>query len=90
MDTGLTLINIVAIVAVGEFIACPAADLSLAAERALCVDTALSSPTVAGSQQTLVDVLTVMSIWFEFVAFETGTGVIAHTVLSTLSLALIS
>ena len=46
----------IAIVVVSEFIACPTADLPLAAEGALCVDAALSSPTVATSQQALVDV----------------------------------
>lgn len=50
MDTSFTLINILAIVAVSEFVASAAADLSLATERAHCVDAALSCPTVAGSQ----------------------------------------
>lgn len=45
-----------AVVVVSEFIASPTADLSLATERALCVDTTLSSLTVAGSQQTLVNI----------------------------------
>lgn len=45
-----------AIVVVSEFIASPTADLSLATKWALCVDATLSSPTVAGSQQTLVDI----------------------------------
>lgn len=90
MDTRLTLINIFAVVAVSEFIASPTADLSLATERAVCVDTALSGPTVAGSQQTLVDILTALSIWFEFIAVETGTGVIGHTAVSTFPLALIT
>lgn len=90
MDAGLTLINIFAVVVVGEFVAGPTADLSLAAERALCVDTALSRPTVAGSQQTLVDIITTLSIRLEFVAFEAGTSVIAHTVMSTFPFALIT
>lgn len=47
-----------AVVVISEFIASPTADLSLATERALCVDASLSSPTVAGSQQTLIDVCT--------------------------------
>lgn len=45
-----------AVVVVCELISGPTADLSLAAERALRVDATLSYPTVAGSQQTLVDV----------------------------------
>lgn len=28
--------------------------------------------------------LTALSIWFEFIAFETGTSVIPHTAMSTL------
>lgn len=90
MDTSVALINIFAIVVVSEFISSPAADLSLTTEGALCVDTTLSSPTVAGSQQTLVDILTVLSIWFEFVAFQTGTSVVADTDLSTFPLTLIT
>lgn len=90
MDTSLTLINIFAIVAVSELITCPTADLSLATERALCVDAALSSPAVCGSQQTLVDIFTAASVRFEFVAFETGTSVIAHTAMSTFPFALIT
>lgn len=89
VDTSFTLINIFAVVVVGEFVAGPTADLSLAAERALRVDTALSSPTVAGAEQTLVDILAALSIWFELVAFEAGTGVIAHTGVGTFRLALI-
>lgn len=87
MDTSLTLINIFTIVVVSEFIASPTADLSLATERALCVDTALSCSTVAGSQQTLVDILTALSIWLEFEAFVAGASVIAYTVMSTFPLA---
>lgn len=45
-----------AVVVVGEFVARPTADLSLATERALCVDAALPSSAVAGSQQALVDI----------------------------------
>lgn len=45
-----------AVVAVSELISCSTADFSLATERALRVDATLSSPTVAGSHQTLVDV----------------------------------
>lgn len=90
MHTCLTLINIFAIVAVSEFIAGPTADFSLATERALCVDTTLSPLTVAGSQQTLVDILAALSIWFESVAFEAGTSVVACTVMSTFPFALIS
>lgn len=90
MDTSLTLINVFAIVVVSEFIACPTADLSLATERAFSVDATLSSPTVAGSQQTLVDILTALSIWMEFVAFETCTSVIAHALMSTFPFARIT
>lgn len=45
-----------AVVAFGELVAGPAADLSHAAERTLGVDATLSPPTGAGSQQALVDV----------------------------------
>lgn len=45
-----------AVVVVSEFVARPTADLSLATERALCVDAALPSSAVAGSQQALVDI----------------------------------
>lgn len=90
MDASLTLINIFAIVVVSEFIASPTADLSLATERALSVDTALAPPTVAGSQQTLIDILTALSIWFEFVPFKAGTSVVANTGMSTFPLALIT
>lgn len=90
MDASLTLINVFAVVVVSEFIASTAADLSLATERALCIDTTLSSATVAGSQQTLIDILAALSIWLEFVAFEAGTSVIAHTVMSTFPFALIT
>lgn len=90
MDTSLTLIDVFAVVAVSEFVAGPTADLSLASERALSVDTTLSSPTVTGSQQTLIDVLAALPVWFEFVASETGTSVIAHTLLSAFPSALIT
>lgn len=90
MDAGLTLIDIFAVVGVEEFIASPTADLSLATERALCVDTTLSTSTVTGTQQTLVDVLTAFSIWFEFVSFETDTGVVPHTLVSTFPIAFIT
>lgn len=83
MDASVTLINIVAVVVVGEFVAGPTADLSLATERALRVDAALSPPTVTGPQQTLVDIFTVLSIWSESEAFETGTGVFSHTLMGT-------
>lgn len=89
VDVGLTLVNIFAVVVVCEFIAGPTADLSLTAERALCVDAALSSSTVTGSKQTLVDILTAFSIWFEFKAFGAGTGIIAHADMSTFTIALI-
>lgn len=46
----------VAFVALSEFIAGPTADLSHAAERALRVDATLTSLTVAGSQETLIDI----------------------------------
>lgn len=87
VDAGLALIDIFAVVGVGEFIAGPTADLSLATKRALCVDTTLSGSTVTDSQQTLIDVLTAPSIWFEFVAFETGTSVVPLTNMSTLPVA---
>lgn len=45
-----------AVVIISEFVASPTANLSLATEGALCVDTPLSSTTVAGTQQTLIDV----------------------------------
>lgn len=89
MDPSLTFINIFTVVVVREFIASPTADLSLATKRALRVDAALSSPTVAGSQQTLVDILTALSIWFQFVAFQADTCAVVHTVMSTFPFALI-
>lgn len=45
-----------ALVAVGELVARPAADLPLAAVRAQRVDAALARLAVMGAQQTLVDV----------------------------------
>lgn len=69
MDASLTLVNIFAVVVISEFVAGPTADLSLTTERALCVDTTLPPPTVACSQQAFVDILTVLSIWLELVAF---------------------
>lgn len=45
-----------AVVVVGELVARPTAYLPLAAERALCVDTALTATAVACAQQTLVDI----------------------------------
>lgn len=45
-----------AVVVVSEFVARPTADFSLATERAVCVDAALPSTAVAGSQQALVDI----------------------------------
>lgn len=89
VDASLTLIDIFAIVVVSELVSSPTADLSLAAERALCVDATLSSATVARSQQTLVNILAALFIRPELVAFETGTSVIAHTAMSTFPIALI-
>lgn len=83
MDASLTFINIFAVVAVSEFVAGPTADLSLASERTLSVDTTLSSPAVTGPHQTLVDIFTALSIGFESIAFETGTSVFSHTLMST-------
>lgn len=45
-----------AVVIISEFVTSPTANLSLATEGALCVDAPLSSTTVAGTQQTLIDV----------------------------------
>lgn len=89
MDHCLTLINILAVVVVCEFIASPTADLSLAAEGALQVDASFSCSTVTGPKQALIDILTAYSIWFEFVTSGARTGVIAHTDLSTFTVALI-
>lgn len=89
MDVSLTLIDVFAVVVVSEFITGTTADLSLAAERTLCVDTTLSSAAVASSQQTLVDILTALCIWLEFVAFEAGTSAISHTFMSTFPFALV-
>lgn len=87
VDASLTLIYIFAVIAFSELVAGPTADLSNAAERALGVDATLSTPTVTGSQQALVDVLTATSIGFEFKAFHAGTCAIPKTDMITLSFA---
>lgn len=83
MCVGLTLINIFAAVAVSELISCATAGLPLAAVRPHSVNTALTKTTAMRAQQTLVNVFTVFSIWFELVPKKAGTGIISHTTLST-------
>lgn len=42
------------------------------------------------SEQTLIDILTAPSVWFEFVTFGAAAGVVGHTDVSTFAIALIS
>lgn len=71
MNTTLTLVNIFAVIVFCELIASPTAAVSLAAERAHCIDAGFSKAAVVTACDAFIDIFTGDTIWLQLVAHET-------------------
>lgn len=72
MNTTLTLVNIFAVIILCELIASSAAAVTLAAERAHCIDASFSEPAVLAAPDALVDVFTGDAIGEQLVPHKAG------------------
>lgn len=79
MSAQTTLINILASVAVCEFISSTTPCFSLTAKGTLCVYAKQAKDAVVTASQALVHILTVHTILFELIAIVTGTSTITYT-----------
>lgn len=70
MNTTLTLVNIFAVIVLGELIASPTAAVSLATERAHCIDAGFSKPAIVAARDAFIDIFTGDAVGQQLVAHK--------------------